>query len=285
MYPVLRRNDKGEEVQRLQSLLNRVGAMLVADGDFGLGTERGVRYGQHRAGLPETGFAEEPLWRWLEGQPEPYPLLDVDGVALIAREETGGLAYYQQVTRWPHYPGSASGITIGIGYDLRFNSEDDLRVTWGPHLPQSALHELIRDIGKRGSKARERELQRLGIEIPFVVAWQLFIDTTLPRFYTETARIYPSLPHLSPLCRAALVSLVYNRGAGLIGPTRLEMRAIRDILVRADDPALAPSARLTVLAEVEEQFVAMQRLWPLGSGLRKRRQAEANLWREGLTTV
>lgn len=282
MYPVLRRNDKGEEVRRLQSLLNRVGAMLVADGDFGLGTERGVRYGQNRAGLPVTGVVEEPLWRWLAEQPEPCPSLDVNGIALIAREETGGLAYYQDVTRWPHYPGSASGITIGIGYDLRFNSEDDLRAAWGAHLAASVLRELVRDIGKAGNRSRASELKRLGIEIPFVAAWQVFVERTLPRFYEETAAIYPSLARLPALCRAVLVSLVYNRGSSLRGPSRLEMRLIRDILVRADDPALAPPARLTVLAEVEEQLVAMQRLWPLGSGLRKRRQAEANLWRDGL---
>ncbi|MFZ5760235.1 MAG: peptidoglycan-binding protein [Thermodesulfobacteriota bacterium] len=282
MYPVLRRNDKGEEVQRLQSLLNRVGAMLVADGDFGLGTERGVRFGQNRAGLPETGVAVEPLWRWLEGQPEPFPLLDVNGIALIAREETGGLVYYQDVTRWPHYPGSASGITIGIGYDLRFNSEADLRAAWGAYLSDVVLSELVRDIGKAGSRSRARELKRLAIEIPFAAAWQVFVERTLPRFYEETAVIYASLPRLPALCRAVLVSLVYNRGSSLRGPSRLEMRLIRDILVRADDPALTPSARLTVLAEVEAQLIAMQRLWPLGSGLRKRRQAEANLWRAGL---
>ncbi len=114
-YPVLRRGDKGEEVKVLQTWLNRVGAMLIADGDFGGLTERGVRYTQDIAGRPDTGIADEPLWSWLTLQPDPFPPLAVNGVAFIAREETGGLAYYQAVTRWPHFPGLSSGITIGVG--------------------------------------------------------------------------------------------------------------------------------------------------------------------------
>jgi hypothetical protein len=37
-----------------------------------------------------------------------------------------------------------------------------------------------------------------------------------------------------------------------------------------------------VPVEVEAQIVAMQRLWNQRSGLVKRRQPEANLWRRGL---
>ena len=33
-FPELNRGDRGEDVKRLQSLLNKVGAMLVTDGAF-----------------------------------------------------------------------------------------------------------------------------------------------------------------------------------------------------------------------------------------------------------
>ncbi|OKY75572.1 MAG: hypothetical protein BM485_07520 [Desulfobulbaceae bacterium DB1] len=281
-YPELRRGAKGDEVKRLQSLLNRVGAMLVPDGDFGSGTVRGVCYGQKCAGQPESGIADRNLWLWLEERPEPFPSLATNGVALIAREETGGLAYYDQVCRWPHYPGEASGITIGIGFDLRFNSEDGFREAWEPHLAPAALEALSSDIGRPGTKKRTAELKRMGIEIPFKAAWSVFIDKTLPRFYLETQGIYPSLPRLPELCRAVLVSIVYNRGTGLSGAKRREMASIRDILAEADDSSLTMTRRKEILIEVEDQIVAMQRLWSPGSGLCKRRQAEANLWREGL---
>ncbi len=281
-HPELRRGAIGDEVKRLQSLLNRVGAMLVPDGDFGGGTERGVRYGQECARQPETCVADEKLWVWLENQPEPYPVLPTDGVAFIAREETGGLDYYNEICRWPHFPGESSGITIGVGYDLKFNSGRNFREVWGAHLPAKVLDELAQDIGKRGTKARVKVLKSQGIEIPFKAAWSVFVHRTLPRFYEETEVIYPSLSRLPGLCSVALVSIVYNRGNSLSGSRRTEMRAIRDILVKADDPALNPAMRKGILMEVEDQIVAMQRLWSPGSGLCKRRQAEANMWRIGL---
>ena len=42
--------------------------------------------------------------------------------------------------------------------------------------------------------------------------------------------------------------------------------------------------RLQRLSRVEDELLAMQRLWAQGSGLIARRQAEANLWREGYDT-
>jgi peptidoglycan hydrolase-like protein with peptidoglycan-binding domain len=281
-YPELSRGDQGEDVKLLQSLLNRVGAMLVADGDFGRGTERGVRYAQELAGQANSGTATPPLWQWLEEKPEPYPLLATNGVAFIASEETGGLSYYEDVTRWPHYPGHASGVTIGIGFDLRHNSEAQFRLFWEGHLSRKTLDELARDIGRAGSEKRVKELKRLGIEIPFAAAWEVFIDKTLPIYYRQTEAIFPSLGRLPELCRSVLVSIVFNRGNSLDGPTRKEMRAIRDILARAAEPLQHKRRVQMILEEVEDQIVAMKRLWNPASGVYKRRQAEANLWRTGL---
>lgn len=281
-YPELNRGDRGQEVETLQTYLNRVGAMLIADGDFGSGTERGVRYAQDAASQPVTGTADDELWSWLESKPEPYPPLATNGVAFIAAEETGGLSYYHAVTRWPHFPGYASGVTIGVGYDLRFNSEADFRALWGEHLSADVLDELSKEIGKRGSKKRCRELKRQGIEIPFKSAWPVFVKQTLPRYYANTESIYPSLERLPGLCRSVLVSLIFNRGHSLSGPRRKEMREIRDILAKADVPELHKRKRKMILSDVEDQFVSMKRLWDPGSGLCKRRQTEANLWRAGL---
>ena len=280
--PELSRGDRGDDVQRLQGLLNRVGAMLVADGDFGRGTETGVRYAQEIAGLASTGDADQPLWDWLMDQPEPFPPLATEGVAMIAREETGGLAYYQRVSRWPHFPGVQSGITIGVGYDLRFNIEDDFRRVWAPVLEAAVLETLSKDIGRRGTRQRADALRRMGIEVPFAAAWQVFVGHTLPRFTDDTAGIYPSLLRLPDLCRSVLVSLVFNRGTSLSGASRTEMRQIRDVLARADDSSLHKRQRKMILLEVEDRILDMQRLWGPASGLVKRRQAEANLWRTGV---
>lgn len=282
-YPELGRGDRGDEVERLQTLLNRVGAMLEADGIFGGGSQRGVKYAQSQAGQAQSGVADETLWRWLEAQPEPFPLLHPNGIAFIAQKETGGLNYYEQFTRWPHFPGASSGITIGVGYDLRFASEANFRALWGAQLPESVLDELSNDIGKKGSEARVRQLKPMGVEVPFAAAWSVFVSHTLPDYYAQTKAIYPSLPRLPELCRSALVSLVYNRGPSLkeVDERRAEMRVIRDILVEADR-ATSHVAKEQVLAKVEEQLLTMRRLWPNSEGLRKRREAEAQLWMQGL---
>lgn len=282
ILPYLKRGDKGQAVLSLQSELNKVGAMLVPDGDFGPATERGVRYAQDAAGQPANGAADPNLWKWLDRQPQPYGKLHTNGIAFIAKEETGGLHYYQMVTRWPHYPGHASGITIGVGYDLRFQSEGSFKSAWGPFLPAATLRELSRDIGQKGSRTRAQALQRSGIDVPFKAAWPVFVTATLPRFYQRTAGIYPSLDRLPDLCRSALVSLVFNRGAGLSGSRRRELREIRAILAAAEKDGLDKPRKKAILQGVEDRLLSMKRLWAPGSGLIQRRQAEANLWREGL---
>ena len=280
--PTLKKGDKGDDVIRLQTYLNRVGCMLKADGELGPATERGIRYAQELVNQPVTGISDLFLWTCLESKPEPFPLLDTNGVAFIALEETGGLAYYQSKACRPHFPGSASGITIGIGYDLRMNSKEDFLATWADHLPPKALNELAKDIGRPGTKKRVQEIQKLDIEVPFASAWSVFIEKTLPRFYRDTAAIYPSLDRLPGLCRSALVSIVYNRGNALGGDRRKEMKAIQSILSQADKVGRDKEHAKALLARVEEQIVSMKRLWDSNSGVFKRRQAEANLWRAGL---
>ncbi len=280
----LKRGDKGKQVILLQSELNKVGAMLKPDGDFGRGTEKGVLYAQDVANQPATGIADGELWEWLNLQSEAFERLNTNGIAFIAKEETGGLYYYELVTRWPHYPGHSSGITIGVGYDLRFNTEENFKELWSDHLPASHLDELSNDIGKKGSKSRAHELKKIGVEIPFKAAWPVFINLTLPRFYRSAESIYPSINSLPDFCRSVLVSLVFNRGTSLSGSRRKEMKEIQNILNRADNSNLNKSQRIEILSEVEDEILSMKRLWSPSSGLIKRRQSEANLWRTGLAS-
>ncbi len=276
----VQRGDRGELVINVQKALNKVGAMLISDGDFGRGTEKGVCYAQDMAGLPVTGLCDGPLLHWLSEQPEPYANLDTEGVAMIAREETGGLAYYDMVCRCPHYPGYESGITIGVGYDLRFNTEASLRRLWQPYLSAKVITELLQDIGKRGTKKRAAELKDLGIEVPFKSAWPVFIEQLLPQYYQLTESAFNELALLPKLCRAVLVSIVFNRGASFRGSSRLEMRAIRNKLKEAFLTSTSENQQKHILLSIEEDILDMRRLWNAGSGLVKRRQVEANYWRQ-----
>lgn len=281
----LQRGSKGFEVVKLQQQLNRVGAMLICDGDFGSSTERAVRYAQNMAELVVDGVFDQVLQHWLGSRPEPYPELATEGVAMIAREETGGLAYYHAVCRYPHYPGYSSGITIGVGYDLRFASEQSFRDLWQSYLSVAAINELARHIGRRGTKSRAAELRNKGIEVPFKAAWPVFIEQLMPQYFSLTESLYPQLSRLSKSCRAVLVSILFNRGASLCGDRRKEMRVIRDKLARAYSSGTDQAEQRQLLMSIEDDIVSMQRLWGTDSGLYRRRQVEANMWRRGMQSL
>ncbi|MDA0702643.1 MAG: hypothetical protein O3A96_05295 [Proteobacteria bacterium] len=130
-------------------------------------------------------------------------------------------------------------------------------------------------LGKRADARAVAALRDL--RVPFGAAWRVFCRASLPRAVADTRAAYPVLDALPPLCRGALVSLVYNRGGRLTDrpgrDSRREMAEIRGFL-----DAGGPEN----LAAVPACFVAMKRLWPTLAGLRARRDEEAAMFRRGL---
>ena len=269
--PTLSRPANGPVVERLQRLLNRIGSLLRVDGDFGRGTERAVQAAQKQAGQPASGIADDALWVWLEAQPKPSPDLPVEAVTFIVTEEIGGRAFYDKHAAFPHFPGEKSGVTIGIGYDLRFHDAAQFQRDWGGELTGEAIARLEPHLGKKGSKAAVDGLK--SIQIPFSSAWRVFLQDSLPLYTDKTRKAFPGFDGLPPLARGMLVSLVYNRGAGMEGDSRREMRAIRD--------HIAAGRFDRVAAELE----SMARLWPGNNGLINRRKKEAALWRKAFAQV
>jgi GH24 family phage-related lysozyme (muramidase) len=98
----------------------------------------------------------------------------------------------------------------------------------------------------------------------------VFEDVTLPTWYLRALRIYPQAQALHGDCAAALVSLVFNRGASLTGDRRREMANIQALLKTGN------------FKEIPSQFREMTRLWPNSKGLRRRREEEADLFQSGL---
>lgn len=76
--PVLKRDDKGGAVEQLQHELNRVGANLKPDGDYGPATERAVRDFQKRVGLVADGIFGDKTAAALKGHPFPETLQQSD---------------------------------------------------------------------------------------------------------------------------------------------------------------------------------------------------------------
>jgi peptidoglycan hydrolase-like protein with peptidoglycan-binding domain len=275
--PQLQHGDRGTEVARAQGLLNRAGALLDEDGQFGPGTEAALRTCQQDAARTVTGIITPPDWDWLEALPAPCPDIATAAVAFIAREEVSGRAHYDAVVAAPSYPGGDSGITIGVGYDLRFEAAH-FAADWGDRLDGDSHAALVPWLGRQGSAEAVAALGRL--RIAWAAAWFVFTRRSLPAYVAEARAAFPNFDALPLLSRGALVSLAYNRGTamqdgsgvqdGSTGDRRLEMRQIRDALA-AGRPDQVPAALL-----------AMQRLWPTLRGLRDRRAREAALFQEGL---
>jgi len=270
---VLKLHDNGADVTEAQGLLNRAGAILDPDGSYGGGTETAVREFQAANGLPANGTMDAVTWERLRGLPEPSPDIPTRAVAFIAREEVSSRQYYDTKCARPTWPGGASGVTIGVGYDLGYQGKFD--ADWSDLLAPAQMDALRPWLGRQGATASAGPAQLQAISIPWHAAWTVFIRRSLPGEITLTSATFRGPVAPPPLCLGVLVSLVYNRGTSMTDSqqspgNRKEMRDIRDAVAAGR------------LGDVPAALRAMKRLWREGNGLRDRREREAKLFEEGL---
>jgi hypothetical protein len=270
---VLKRNDSGERVKELQRRLNRLGSMLLIDGDFGPSTEAAVLDARATLPLPGGPEADDALLDRLAQLPEPSAELTAAGVTFVAREEVSSPVMYRKKFSRPVWPTENSGITIGIGYDLKFANLTKLTADWGDALPVAVIERLAAVSGSAGSTERLNRVR--DVEVPLLAAMKVFLRRMLPEHVGHTRTAYPSLDTLPPPRRTALISLVFNRGNDLEGDRRREMKRIRELLGQGDTDGVAG------------QIEAMTRLWNPASegGVIERRRREARLWREGFEAL
>jgi GH24 family phage-related lysozyme (muramidase) len=169
-----------------------------------------------------------------------------------------------QPAKWP---GGGSGITLGIGYDLGFVTVQQFEQDWGTILSADQMERLKTVIGLTGGAAKMRASQFGDIKVTRSQGEEVFKKRTLPLHSGRTEQAFPGVDQLPPDAQGALVSLVFNRGPGMDGDRRREMRAVRDAVARKDLP------------EIARQIRAMKRLWEGQGldGLLRRRDAEADL--------
>jgi hypothetical protein len=271
--PLLRRDDEGADVIEAQNLLNWNGALLDPDGSFGNSTEGAVREFQIACRIPVTGIIDVATWKGLRAQPEPSPDIPSRAVSFIGREEVGSRRLYDLKQR-PTWPGGASGVTIGVGYDLGYQTT--FEADWSGLLTAQQLSALKRWIGVRGQGASAGPPALADIAIPWNAAWTVFIGRTLPQNVSDTRSAFIQSAKVPRLCFGVLVSLVYNRGTSMIDSvsnpgSRKEMREIRDAVATGR------------LSDIPAALRAMKRLWPEPNGLRDRREREAELFEIGLS--
>ena len=172
--------------------------------------------------------------------------------------------------------GRLSGVTIGVGYDLRYASEQEFVSVWKGLLPDAAIDQLKPAVHLAHDEAIKLLPSLQNIEISFAVATAAYgrqVKTT----YERTAEVFEHIDELHPDSYSALVSLVYNRGTSMKDvDSRTEMRKIRDHM----------AARRFDL--IPDEIRAMSRLWkadPGAGGLVRRRELEAELFETGLAKM
>jgi GH24 family phage-related lysozyme (muramidase) len=195
--------------------------------------------------------------------------------------EIGSPEYYNTCCKHPVYPGGASGVTIGIGYDLGQHTAAEIISDWGKQFDADTVRYLSYLSGVTGDGARIRASGLGNLAIPLAAATAVYTETTLPKYAAGTDNALPNCSQLHPDAFGALVSVSYNRGFGgyqMLDDRHKEMRLIHAAMADQD------------FAAVPELIRQMKRLWqdaegrplPGDAGLLTRRDAEAALFEANL---
>lgn len=195
-------------------------------------------------------------------------------IDLIVMEEVSSKQIYMAKYQHPEWPGGASGVTIGIGYDCGYATSGTITADWSDKLPSSMVSALAHVAGIHGSPAKSYAHSLRGVvTVPWEAAMAVFSHHDMPKWEGIVSRALPNTNLLSGDCFGALVSLTYNRGASFDkqDDRYREMRSIKTHMMSKNFDA------------IPADLLSMRRLWPNVSGLRHRREHEAALFTKGLT--
>jgi GH24 family phage-related lysozyme (muramidase) len=187
---------------------------------------------------------------------------------LLDYEVGGGKEYYDKFLSKFTWPKGASGPTIGIGIDCAYYNEKELKSIF-KFLPTDQIDLITKASGKTGESGKEytKILRKENITVNWEQAIEIFNNITWKKFTMLAEKTFPSLDKLCPDAYGAIVSLVFNRGTSLKGPSRTEMLKIREYVPLKNYKAIAAQIR------------KMKRLWEGKNmeGLLTRRESEAKL--------
>jgi hypothetical protein len=192
--------------------------------------------------------------------------IDQAGVDFIIEEETGGRDYYEQVYKRTFiWPKGMSGPTAMVGIDIGYYTATEIDKIFKPLTTEHELDLIQNGRGKKGVIAEAYTKKLKGITFEWDEAVSVFELHILPKFTKYTERTFPGVENLCNSAQTALVSLVFNRGMSLKGPTRKEMLEIKELVADKN------------YKQIAQQIRSMKRLWQKGSGLIDRREKEAKL--------
>jgi hypothetical protein len=201
--------------------------------------------------------------------------LSKSAVDLIVACEIASPRVYERKYRRPIWPKGQSGVTVGVGYDLRFANRNYIDRDW----PMLSAHDrdLLASVAAlSGTRARAALPAVHSVVIPWNAAETQFM-AFLPYPTAETERVFPNCDQLPDDAFGALVSLVYNRGSRIArkSKSRREMFEIQQLMGQRK------------FADIPGRIRSMKRLWTTrdSRGLVLRREAEAVLFERSLPVV
>lgn len=195
---------------------------------------------------------------------------------LIVQQEVTSKATYEKRYQRPEWPGGASGVTVGIGYDLGQTSESTIRADWSSIVDDAMLDVMAGCSRITGDDAKDYlSSVRNKILITWDQAIKVHMDCVIPRWEKIVENNLPNTNMLTPNQFGALTSLTFNRGPSFrkAGDRYIEMRNIYDHMANKNIDAIPDDIR------------SMKRLWQGKGlpGLLARRDAEADLFEKDLT--
>jgi GH24 family phage-related lysozyme (muramidase) len=195
---------------------------------------------------------------------------------LIVEFEVSSQQAYSQQYRQPTWPGGASGVTVGIGYDVGYATKAELWNDWQNAIPNAMISGLEAGLGVTGLPANAlTQTLKSSVDVPWAAAISVHQSKVIPRWVGLVERSVPNTGKVGPDCLGALVSLTYNRGASYDkdGDRYTEMRAIKAHMQAGQ------------YDQVPGDIRSMKRLWPTVRGLQIRREREAQLFESGLVSI
>ena len=193
---------------------------------------------------------------------------------MIIGFEVSDEATYNRLYRPPTWPGGASGVTIGIGWDCGYATAAEISAAWSPYLTPDMIMRLCGAAGMTGARAQvETHKLRTAVSVSWTAAMAVCQNRDMPKWEGLVEKTLPNTDLLSGDSFGSLVSIAYNRGDAFTEPgvRELEMREIHSSMASRNFAAIPGEIR------------SMQRLWPNVPGLQSRRRQEADLFQAGLS--
>lgn len=147
-------------------------------------------------------------------------------VAAMLAAEGASPESYETLFRHPFLRG---GITIGIGYDLGYETREAIAHDWEGLLDTGVVARLVELAGLRGAAAKARLKDLQDIDIPYDVALRNFRETRLTQMYSSLLRSVPDVNKAPIACQMAMLSLVSNIGVSGFDAPGERYREMRDL--------------------------------------------------------